>query len=137
MPSEMRRPRAIHIEEYVTALDRQLRVEVIRMERRALPQVVHRFARVLKTALQPILQSGAIALTSFAVIMAVVAAPASMRTPPPATPTLATPSQAGIVVDVVRDIRDNLPADEFLAVADESTAVQEADNPDIPPMTKE
>jgi hypothetical protein len=137
MPSEMRRPRAIHIEEYVTALDRQLRVEVIRMERRALPQVVHRFARVLKTALQPILQGGAIALTSFAVIMAVVAAPASMRTPPPATPTLATPSQPGIVVDVVRDIRDNLPADEFLAVADESTAVQEADNPDIPPRTKE
>jgi len=38
---------------------------------------------------------------------------------------------------VGREIRDNLPADEFLAVADDSTSVQEADNPDMPPMTRE
>jgi hypothetical protein len=38
---------------------------------------------------------------------------------------------------VGREIRTNLPADEFLAVADESPSVQEADNLDMPPMSKE
>lgn len=137
MPSEMRRPRLIDIEDYVAALDRQLRAEVTRIERRSLPQVFHRIARVLKTALQPILQSGAIVLTSFAIVVAVGAAPASMRTPAPSDTPLATPSQPSIVIGVGREIRSNLPADEFLAVADEPSSVQEADNLDMPPMTKE
>jgi hypothetical protein len=135
MPSEMRRPRAINIDQYLAALDRQLREEVTRVERRTLPQVFHKLARALRTALQPILQSGAIVLTSFAIIVAVGAAPASMRSPAPADTPLAAPSRPEIVASMGREIRDNLPADEFLAVADDS--VQEADNPDMPPMTRE
>ncbi|HSK06230.1 MAG TPA: hypothetical protein VK990_01835 [Acidimicrobiia bacterium] len=133
----MRRPRAIHVEEYVAALDRQLREETMRIERRSLPHAVHRLTRALRTALQPILQSGAVVLTSLAIIVAVGAAPASMRTPAPADAPLATPSQPGIVAGTGRDVRDNLPPDEFLAVADDSPSVQEADNPDMPPMTRE
>ena len=137
MPSEMRRPRAIGIEDFVTSLDRQLREEAVRIERKSLPHAVHRLARALRTALQPILQSGAVVLTSFAIIVAVGAAPASMRSPAPADAPLATPNQPGIVAGIGREIRDNLPADEFLAVADDSTSVQEADNLDMPPMTRE
>lgn len=135
MPSEMRRPAPIDVADYVAALDRQLREEVVRIERRSLPHAIHRLARALRTALQPILQSGAIVLTSFAIIVAVGAAPASMRSPAPPETPLATPSQPEIVAGIGRDIRDNLPADEFLAIADDS--VQEADNPDMPPMTRE
>lgn len=135
MPSEMRRPAPIDVADYVAALDRQLREEAVRIERRSLPHAIHRLARVLRTALQPILQSGAIVLTSFAIIVAVGAAPASMRSPAPPETPLATPSQPEIVAGLGRDIRDNLPADEFLAIADDS--VQEADNPDTPPMTRE
>ena len=137
MPSEMRRPGTIDIEAFVSALDRQLREEVGRVERWALPQVVHRFVRGLRAALKPIVQSAAIVLTSFAVIVAVGAAPASMRNPSPAEQPLATPGQVQVPVDEGTQIRDNLPADEFLAVSDESAAVQEADNLDMPPMTKE
>ncbi|HEX6145763.1 MAG TPA: hypothetical protein VF083_03230 [Acidimicrobiia bacterium] len=135
MPSEMRRPAPIDVADYIAALDRQLREEVVRFERRSLPHAIHRLARALRTALQPILQSGAIVLTSFAIIVAVGAAPASMRSPAPPETPLATPSQPEIVAGIGRDIRDNLPADEFLAIADDS--VQEADNPDMPPMTRE
>lgn len=135
MPSEMRRPAPIDVADYVAALDRQLREEVVRIERRSLPHAIHRLARALRTALQPILQSGAIVLTSFAIIVAVGAAPASMRSPAPPDTPLATPSQPEIVAGIGRDIRDNLPADEFLAIADDS--VREADNPDMPPMTRE
>ena len=137
MPSEMRRPRSIGIEEFVASLDRQLREETVRIERKSLPHAVHRLARALRTALQPILQSGAVVLTSFAIIVAVGAAPASMRSPAPAHAPLATPSQPGFVAGIGREIRDNLPADEFLAVADDSISVQEADNLDMPPMTRE
>jgi hypothetical protein len=137
MPSDMRRPGAIAIDEFVAALDRQLREEVGRVDRWALPQVVHRFVRTLRAVLKPIVQSAAIVLTSFAVIVAVGAAPASMRNPAPAEQPLATPGQVQVLVDEGTQIRDNLPADEFLAVSDESAAVQEADNLDMPPMTKE
>jgi len=137
MPSEMRRPRTVDIEDYVAALDRQLREEVASIERRSLPQVFHRIGRVLRTTLQPILQSGVIVLTSFAIIVAVGAAPASMPTPPSPDTLLARPSRPTVVVGVSSAIRSNLPADEFLAVADEPTSVQEADNFDMPPMTME
>jgi hypothetical protein len=137
MPSEMRRPRTVDIDDYVAALDRQLREEVAGIERRSLPQVFHRIGRVLRTTLQPILQSGVIVLTSFAIIVAVGAAPASMPTPPSPDTLLATPSRPTVVVGVSSAVRSNLPADEFLAVADEPVSVQEADNLDMPPMTME
>ena len=137
MPSEMRRPGTIDIDEFVTALDRQLREEVGRVDRWALPQVVHRFVRAFRAAMKPIIQSAAIVLTSFAVIVAVGAAPASIRDPAPAEQPLATPGPRQVLVDEGTQLRDKLPADEFLAVSDESAAVQEADNSDMPPMTKE
>ncbi len=137
MPSEMRRPGPINIGAYVAALDLQLREEVSRVERWTLPDGFHRLARALKTVLRPILQSGAVVLTSVAVIVAVGAAPASMRTPSPADTPLATPTEPRFAVSEEFQLRDSLPPDEFLAVADKVTSVQEADNPDMPPMAKE
>lgn len=137
MPSEMRRPGPINIEAYVSALDLQLREEVPRIERWALPEVFHRLARALKSVLQPILQSGAMVLTSIAVIVAVGAAPASMQIPAPVDTPLPTPTESQFAVIEGMSLQDKLPPDEFLAVADELTAVQVADNPDMPPMEKE
>jgi len=130
----MRRPGSINLEAYFAALDLQLRKEVHRLERRTLPGVFHRLARTIKSVMRPILQSAAVVLTSLAVIVTVGAAPASVRTPPP-TNSLATPAEPVTAVTEDLHIRDRLPPDEFLAV--ESVAVQEADNPDAPPMEME
>ena len=136
MQSEMRRPGPIHIEGFVGALDLQLRDEVPRVRRRALPEMFHRFGRSLRSMLQPIFQSGAIILTSVAVIVAVGAAPASMRTPPPANTPVAAPSGPVLEPAGSTNLRDSLPPDEFLAAGDVFT-VQVADNQDIPRMEKE
>lgn len=133
MPSEMRRPGAIHIDDYVARLDRQLREEVARVERRSLPGFVLRIARAAKTALQPLLQSGAVVLTSIAVIVAVGVAPATMRDPAPPETPLGSPANDFVVDTEESSIQDRLPPDEFLAVE----SFQPADNPDIPPMTAE
>jgi hypothetical protein len=133
----MRRPGPINIDDYVAALDLQLREEVARIERRTLPDGFHRVARAVKTVLQPILQSGAMVLTSIAVIVAVGAAPASMQTPAPVDTPLATPTEPRFAVTEEVQLRDSLPPDEFLVVADEFTSVPLADNPDMPPMEKE
>lgn len=133
----MRRPLTIDIDDFIESLDRQLREQVKQTPRRPVPLTLIRIGRTLKTALQPILQSGAIVLTSFAIIFAIGAAPASMQSPAPTNAPLATPTQPQFVLDLDREIRDNLPADEFLAVAEESPSVQEADISDMPPMTME
>jgi hypothetical protein len=133
----MRRPGPINMEAYVTALDVQLREEISRIERWTLPGGFHRVARALKTVLQPILQSGAMVLTSIAVIVAVGAAPASVQSPAPIDTPLATPTEPRFAVTEEVQLRDSLPPDEFLVVADEFTSVPLADNPDMPPMEKE
>jgi hypothetical protein len=76
-------------------------------------------------------------LTSIAVIVAVGAAPASMQTPAPVDTPLATPTEPRFAVTEEVQLRDSLPPDEFLVVADEFTSVPLADNPDMPPMEKE
>lgn len=128
MPSEMRRPGPIDIESFVLALDRQLCEEVVRVERRSLPGVFHRLARTLRSVLQPILQSGAMALTSLAVIVAVGVAPATIRDPGPVDAPLAAPT-ARLVVVTDEQLQDRLPPDESLAAA-VLPSVQVADNPD-------
>ncbi len=134
MPSEMRRPAPIDIHHFVDLLDDQLRNEVALIERRALPTVFHRFARLLRTALRPLLQSGAMALTSIAVIVAVGVAPATVSDPAPPESLLAIPGiDRSVVVDSGSTILDRLPPDEFLAVE----SFQTADNRDIPHMTME
>jgi len=133
MPSEMRRPGPVNIDLYVGLLDRQLREEVARTERRALPYFAQRLARVLKTALQPLMQSAAVVLTSIAVIVAVGVAPATMSDPPPADTPLATPGSNFTVVSDETSIHDRLPPDEFLAIE----SFQGADNRDTPQMEME
>jgi hypothetical protein len=133
----MRRPGTIDIETYISALDLQLRDEVTRVRRRPLPHVILRLWSTLKSKLQPILQSGAIVLTSVAVIVAVGAAPASMRTPSSSNTPLVIPSEPLVAIADQSRMQDRLPPDEFLAVGDESASVQLADNPDISPMEKE
>ncbi|MGH8914409.1 MAG: hypothetical protein ACRDZM_07835 [Acidimicrobiia bacterium] len=137
MSSEMRRPGAVNIKSYVAALDLQLREEAPRVDRRALPGAVLRLVRSLRSILEPILLSGAMVLTSVAVIVAVGAAPASMRVPPSSEAPLATPGPPRAVVTEQVQLRDNLPPEEFLAVAEESPSVQVADNLDMPPMEME
>lgn len=133
MPSEMRRPGPVNIDTYVAVLDHQLREEVSRVERRAMPFFIQRIARVLKTALQPLMQSGAVVLTSIAVIVAVGVAPATMSDPPPVDTPLADPGGNFEVVTDEGSFYDRLPPDEFLAVE----SFQGADNLDTPHMEME
>ncbi|GEM_PF-2867509 len=135
MPSEMRRPGPIAIDSYVLALERQLSEEVGRVKRRSLPAAFHRLARSLRAVLQPILQSGAMALTSLAVIVAVGVAPATMSDPRPIDTPLAAPSTQLAVV-TGEQLRDSLPPDEFLA-ASAFTSVRVADNRDTTQIERE
>ena len=137
MPSEMRHPGPINIERYTDALDRQLSSELSQTRRSALPESFHRFARVLRSVLQPTLQSGAMILTSLAVIVAVGATPGSIRAPAPPHTALAAPSAALVIVSDGMRVRDSLPPGEFLTAAEEITINQEADNLDMAPMAKE
>jgi hypothetical protein len=133
MPSEMRRPGPIAIDAYVDLLDRQLRDEMVRIERRAWPSFVHRLTRALKTILQPLLQSGAVVLTSIAVIVAVGVAPATMRDPAPPETPLASPESVIVVETGAASLHDRLPPDEFLAIE----SFQSPDIRDTPYMEME
>ncbi len=133
MPSEMRRPGPVKIDNYIALLDTQLRGEVSRVERHPMPFLIQRIARVLKTALQPLIQSGAVVLTSIAVIVAVGVAPATMSDPPPVDTPLADPGGDFEVVTDQSSYYDRLPPDEFLAVE----SFQGADNRDTPRMEME
>lgn len=137
MPSEMRRPGPINIERYIDALDRQLSGELSQTRRSALPESFHRFARIVRSVLQPTLQSGAMILTSLAVIVAVGATPGSIGAPAPAHTALAPPSAALVIVSDGMRVRDSLPPGEFLTAAEEITINQVADNLDMPEMAKE
>lgn len=137
MPSEMRRPGPINIERYIDALDRQLSGELSQTRRSALPESFHRFARVVRSVLQPTLQSGAMILTSLAVIVAVGATPGSIRAPAPAHTALSPPSAALVIVSDGMTVRDSLPPGEFFTAAEEIMVNQVADNLDMPLMAKE
>jgi hypothetical protein len=124
----MRRPGEIDIGTFVTALERQLRDEMRRLERRSLPRAFHRLARILRSVLKPVLQSGAMVLTSLAVIVAVGVAPATTTPPQPVDAPLAAPSPQHVLV-TSDQLLDRLPPEEFL-VATAPTADQLADIPD-------
>jgi hypothetical protein len=102
MSYEMRRPGTIRIEGFIRSMDTLLREEARQYERRSLPIGWHRRLRGLKTVLRPILQAGAMVLTSMAVIVAVGAAPASLPGAPPVSTQLAVPTaKAGFIVGEV------------------------------------
>ena len=130
MPSEMRRPGRINVDDFVSALDVRLRAEVGRTRRWAIPDSLKHPLRALRTVAKPMIQSGSMVLTALAVIIAVGVAPATLSTPTELAAPLAAPSvSADLSVESVEFIT-LLPAEEFLAV-------QVADNPDTPPLTVE
>jgi hypothetical protein len=102
MSYEMRRPGTIQIDAFIASLEVQLREEVRRQARRILPTRWHRGVRALKTLVRPLLQTGAMVLTSVAVIVAVGVAPASLPGAPPVDTRLAVPTPRAdfIVSDV-------------------------------------
>jgi hypothetical protein len=130
MPSEMRRPSTIEIPEFTRDLDILLRNQVPEQRRAILPTGVQTFARRLSVLVKPLLQSGAMALTALAVIIAVSAVPAA--TTGLSTPTagpLAAPNPYALI-ESDSNFVDYLPNDDLLAI-------QEADNSDIDPSLAE
>lgn len=130
MPSEMRRPGAMHLDDYEDALERLLREEALSRRRRRVSGLLHRLARSFRSVLRPTLQSGAMVLTSLAVIVAVGVAPATMRDPSPADAPLAAPSARSVVVEAPR--ADLLVASDDLVAAVGVTAIRLGDIPDTP-----
>ena len=121
MPSDMRRPATIDIDEFVMAMDARLRDEVGRTRRWMLPEAVKHPIKALKAAGKPVLQSGAMVLTALSVIIAVGVAPATLSTSQPENAPLAAPT----ITESVVSFTDRLPVDDLLAV-------QKADNLDTP-----
>ena len=120
MPSDMRRPATIDIDQFVLAMDAHLRDEVGRTRRWAIPEALKHPIKTLKAAGKPILQSAAMALTAVSVIIAVGVAPATLGSLEPDAP-LATPT----ISEPLVSFTDHLPLEDLLAV-------QLADNPDTP-----
>ncbi len=137
MPSEMRRPGPIDIEVYIGALEIQLSDEAALVGRRSLPESLRRFIRTLRSLLEPTLQSGAVILTSLAVIVAVGVAPATTGAPTVSDTPLAAPPAAFVIESEGMQIRDNLPPGEFLSATADIATHQLADNLDMPPMGPE
>lgn len=131
MPSEMRRPELPDIDRFINALDMRLRTEVSGTRRSIPPRFVYNLAHIVKKLAKPLAQSGAMALTGLAVIIAVGATPAARigdLANPLATP-LAAPNQTALI-ESDSAFLDYLPEDDILAV-------QEADIPDTPILETE
>lgn len=117
MPSEMRRPDMPGIDHFLDALDVRLRTEVAATTRAIPPRRLYVLLHTLRRIGRPIAQSGAMALTGIAVIIAIGATPAAnsgdlpgfLRTP------VAVPSETALVESDSR-FADRLPADAVLAV---------------------
>ena len=125
MPSEMRIPEIPEIDRFKDTLEERLRLEVLSYRRAALPRVVFVVFGKLKALAKPLAQSGAMALTALAVIVAISATPAARSgdlVTPAATPLAAPSSQQLIESD--SQFVDFLPADDTIAI-------QEADISDI------
>ena len=121
----MRRPEPPEIDRYIEKLDRRLRDEVVSQRRFIVPSVITFVTRRLRALTKPLIQSGAMALTGMAVIIAISATPAATSGDlaiPIAAP-LGAPDPAAIIESDSRFI-DYLPQDDIVAV-------QEADNSDI------
>lgn len=133
MPSEMRRPGPVNIQTFVSQLDLRLRDEVPSTHHTSLPTFVHRVAKDIRAFLAPVLQSGAMVLTSLAIIVAVGVAPGTLSAPDTGSALLSAPSAPRMFSSEPHDFLDRIPKDEFLA----SEAVQVADNPDTPTLGME
>ncbi|MFZ0626422.1 MAG: hypothetical protein WAN34_07995 [Acidimicrobiia bacterium] len=133
MPSEMRRPGPVNIQTFVSQLDLRLRDEVPRTPHTSLPTFVHRVVKDIRAFLAPVLQSGAMVLTSLAIIVAVGVAPGTLSAPDTGSAVLSAPSAPRMFSSEPHDFLDRIPEDEFLA----SEAVQVADNPDTPTLGME
>lgn len=95
MPSEMRSPSGILLDRFVNDLDRYLREEAKRTPRRSLPQTWQRALQQLRVRMSGLVQGGAMALTSLAVILAIGIAPGTYETAPSAPEgVLAQPSSS-------------------------------------------
>jgi len=130
MPSEMRRPATIDVNDFVAALDTRLRAEVGRTRRWAIPEQLRHPIRALRIIAKPMIQSGSMVLTALAVIIAIGATPTNVTRPAEFSSPLAAPSlSADLASDSVQVI-NLLPADDVLAV-------QVPDNSDTPPLTVE
>lgn len=130
MPSEMRRPAAINVDDFVAALDVRLRVEVGLSRRWALPDHLKHPIRALRVVAKPMIQSGSMVLTALAVIIAVGAAPATVATRTELATPLAAPSVSTDLTNESVIFTTLLPADDILAI-------RVADNPDTPSLTVE
>jgi hypothetical protein len=134
MPSEMRRPGPIAIDGFAASLDLRLREAVKQTRHQTLPSKFLGFLRSVRRIVQPLMQSGAIVLTSLAIIVAIGVAPGTVQHPvaTPDTP-VAAPSSSSYFVLEGHDFLSRLPAEEFLA----SEGVQIADNQDTPLLAME
>lgn len=133
MPSEMRRPGPIAIEGYIDRLDLRIRDEAGRNRHASLPSPAHMAARRLRALLRPLLQSGAMVLTSLAVIVAVGVAPGTLPTATHDNSSVAAPADPSSFIYEPNGFLDRIPDDEFLA----SEAVHVPDNPDTPQLGME
>ena len=130
MPSEMRQPAAINVDDFVAALDARLRAEVGHTRRWAIPESLRHPVHALRTLARPMIQSGSMVLTALAVIIAVGATPATVSRTTEFTTPLAAPTVSAEAAEESVAFITLLPAEEFLAV-------QVADNPDTPSLTVE
>jgi hypothetical protein len=129
MPSEMRRPGPIAIDGFSAALDLRLRAAVKQTRHQTLPSRLLGLLRSVRRVLQPLMQSGAIVLTSLAIIVAIGVAPGTLQRPiATANAPVDAPSSSSYFVLEGHDFLSRLPAEEFLA----SEGVQIADNQDTP-----
>jgi hypothetical protein len=128
MSYEMRRPGPIHIQGFIRSMDAILREETRRQARWGLPTGWHRLLGALKAVLRPVMQAGAMVLTSVAVIVAVGVAPASLPGAPPVSTRLAVPTAKAdfIVGEVFMSGRQTA----FVEVAAEPAEDDTSDRPD-------
>lgn len=131
MLSEMRKPELPELDRFKANLDSRLRDEVGNQQRFILPGTLFRLGRYLRALVKPLLQSGAMALTAIAVIIAISATPAATigDLVVPAETPLAAPDVAAVDASDHQFV-DFLPQDDVLAL-------QKADNSDIASVVME
>lgn len=117
MQSEMRRPEMPDIDRYLDTVDQRLRAET-QAHRRAIPPYwMPAVARLLRALAKPLAQSGAMAITALAIILAMSATPSArpLQSQAPSSAPLASPSQIA-VFDGDGGLRAFLNPDEVMAV---------------------
>jgi hypothetical protein len=129
--SEMRKPEVPELDRYKSQLESRLLAEIAIQRRVIFPDMFTSIARHLKALVKPLVQSGAMAMTAIAVIIAVSATPAANLGDlvVPAETPLAAPSADELQASDSQ-IVDYLPPEDVFAM-------QIADNSDISPADME